>query len=231
LEQRCLICGNRIRRRYWTINGFGPYCEKCRLIRPACDICGAPLGKEYWTLSDGRVFCDRCHDTGVFSLDVARAIYEESKTVIARTLRLRLNISTALVLVDRDQLNEIILKQSGNDHDLDLDNTMGIYTRSGLKRGIYVQSGLPRSLFLQVAAHEYAHAWQGENCPLLRDECFREGFAEWVAYKVLNHYGYQDQTQKMLKGNNVYSEGLKWMLQLESSSGIDGILETCQTSR
>jgi hypothetical protein len=164
-------------------------------------------------------------------MDEAGRLYEESKAVIARTLGLQLNIATALVLVDRDQLNEIILKQSGGSLGLNLDKTMGIYTRRGMRRGIYVQTGLPRHLFLQVASHEFAHAWQGENCPLLRDACFREGFAEWVAYHVLNHYGCQDQIHQMLKGNNEYSEGLKKMLQLESSSGIQGILEACRKSR
>ena len=189
------------------------------------------MGNDHWTLSDGRVFCDKCRDTSIFSLEEARALYKGIKKVITRTLGLRLNISTALVLVDRDQLTDIILQQSGDPNSLDVEKTMGIYTRRGMKRGIYVQTGLPRRLFLQVASHEFAHAWQGENCPLLSDLRFREGFAEWVAYHVLNHYDYQDQIHHMLSGNNIYSKGLMWMLELESTSGKKGVLEACRRSR
>lgn len=231
LEQRCLICGKRIRGRFWKINDLGPYCDKCRLVRPVCDLCGAPMGNEHWSLSDGRVFCNQCRDTRIFSSEEARALYTESKMVIDQVLGLRLNISTALVLVDRNQLTDIILQQSGDSNDLDIEKTMGIYTRRGIKRGIYVQTGLPRRLFLQVASHEHAHAWQGENCPLLSDVRFREGFAEWVAYHVLIHYGYQDLIHQMLNGNNIYSEGLTMMLELESASGKKGVIEACRRNR
>jgi hypothetical protein len=189
------------------------------------------LGIDHWTLADGRVLCGQCRDTGVFTLEEARALYDESKTVIIKNLGLKLNIPTALILVDRQQLREVIQKQTNGSHQLDIEKTMGIYARRGMKRGIYVQTGLPRRLFIQVASHEYAHAWQGENCPLLQDNRFQEGFAEWVAYRVLSHYGYQDQMIQMRNGNNIYSQGLQWMLELESTVGISGILEACRKSR
>lgn len=230
-EKRCLICGKRVKGQYWNVNGLGPYCDQCRRDRPACDLCDAPLGSERWTLSDGRVFCAQCHGTGVFRLEEARDLYEESKRVIVQNLGLKLNVPTALVLVDRDQLTEVIRQQSNGSHAMEIDKTMGIYARRGMKRGIYVQTGLPRRLFLQVASHEYAHAWQGENCPLLSDLHFREGFAEWVAYRVLSFYGYQEQMLQMRNGNNIYSQGLQWMLDLESRVGLSGILEACRRSR
>jgi hypothetical protein len=144
---------------------------------------------------------------------------------------MRLNIPTALVMVDRKQLMDVIYKQSNTSQHLDIEKTMGIYARRGMKRGIYVQTGLPRRLFLQVASHEYAHAWQGENCPLLTDIRFQEGFAEWVAYRVLSHYGYQDQMIQMRNGNNIYSQGLQWILDLETKVGSKGVLEACRQSR
>jgi hypothetical protein len=57
------------------------------------------------------------------------------------------------------------MSAGGSDWEAELDpeRTLGIYARRGMRRGIYVQTGLPRMLFLQVAAHEYAHAWQGET--------------------------------------------------------------------
>jgi hypothetical protein len=108
---------------------------------------------------------------------------------------------------------------------------MGIYARRGMKRGIYVQTGLPRLLFLQVASHEFAHAWQGENCPLLRDARLHEGFAEWVAYRVLGHYGYYDQMTHMKARDDIYGQGLQWVLDLESKVGEAGVIEACRKTR
>lgn len=229
--QRCLTCGKRVKGRYWAMDGVGPYCDTCHRERPPCDVCRAPLGDEHWTLSDGRLFCSHCYETGVFKPEEARDLYEESKKVVFQTMGLELTIPTALVLVDRDQLTEVIFKQSNGSKILDIEKTMGIYARRGMKRGIYVQTGLPRLLFLQVASHEFAHAWQGENCPLLRDARLHEGFAEWVAYRVLGHYGYKDQMTHMKSRDDIYGQGLQWVLDLESKVGEAGVIEACRKTR
>jgi len=112
--------------------------------------------------------------------------------------------------------------------ELDPQRTLGVYARRGMRRGIYVQTGLPRMLFLQVAAHEFAHAWQGENCPLLRNVLMHEGFAEWVAYRVLGHYGYTRGRERMLARTDLYGQGLKWALDLEAGQGSFGVMELCR---
>ena len=100
-----------------------------------------------------------------------------------------------------------------------------------MKRGIYVRTGLSRQIFIQVASHEYAHAWQGENCPLLNDTQFREGFAEWIAYIVLSNLNYQEQMDQMLHGDGQYSQGLQSLLDLESEVGREGVLNACKKHR
>jgi hypothetical protein len=118
------------------------------------------------------------------------------KAVVQEILGLSLNVPTGLALVDRTQLAKVIQGQQGAGHskneadtELDAHRTLGLYVRKGMRRALYIQAGLPRLLFLQVAAHEFAHAWQGENCPLLKTTLYHEGFAEWVAYRVIGHYG------------------------------------------
>ena len=124
-----------------------------------------------------RMTCQHCHTSAVFTPDVAGALYEQMKEVVFNQLGFELNIPTGLALVDRNQLKEVIRlqtdekqEQAAGHQDLDPERTLGVYARRGMRRGIYIQTGLPRMLFLQVAAHEYAHAWQGENCPILRDK-------------------------------------------------------------
>ena len=156
------------------------------------------------------------------------------KLTIQKNLGLRLNVPTGLALVDRQQLADVIRQQlkdgsqSTSVQRLEPNRTLGIYTRRGLRRGIYVQSGLPRILLLQIVAHEFAHAWHGENCPLLEETLIREGFAEWVAYKILGYYGYEQKQKQMLSREDVYGSGLNWALELERNGGHNAVIEACR---
>src|SRR5207249_10013538 len=40
----------------------------------------------------------------------------------------------------------------------------GLFMRQGAHRTIYIEAGLPQIVLLEVMAHEYAPAWQSENC-------------------------------------------------------------------
>ncbi|MEW5872092.1 MAG: zinc-binding protein [Chloroflexota bacterium] len=236
----CLACGKLIEkgRKYLEFDGVGPYCQACYKERQACDVCTAPLTNDYWRLSDGRLMCVHCYTTAIYAPGDAASLYEEMKGVVVKTLGITLNVPTGLALVDRNQLAAVIHQQqeliraSGNGvvDELDPQRTLGVYTRRGMRRGIYIQTGLPRLLFLQVAAHEYAHAWQGENCPLLRDTLVHEGFAEWAAYRVLGHYGYKRGQERMLARTDIYGRGLKWALDLESNRGPAGVMDACRRS-
>jgi hypothetical protein len=93
---------------------------------------------------------------------------------------------------------------------------------------MYVLSGLPQILLIQTVAHEWAHAWQGENCPLLKDPLVREGFAEWAAYKTLQAMGATKKMALMEEQNGLYGEGLRRMLELERHGGMDGVLTFCR---
>jgi Zinc-finger of RNA-polymerase I-specific TFIIB, Rrn7 len=229
-------------------DGQGPYCQECYHQRPPCDICNAPLTDEHWQLSDGRTVCARCHATAIYTPAEAVALYNQMKDATVERLGLTLNIPTGVALVDRNQLRQVIRlqKDPGRDSpstplqvdsnalstasalELDADRTLGLYARRGMRRGIYIQTGLPRLLFLQVAAHEYAHAWQGENIPTLRDGLEHEGFAEWVAYKVLGFYGYQQGQERMLRRQDLYGQGLRWALDEEAAQGYLGVIEACR---
>lgn len=226
---RCLSCGRPITGRYYEINDKGPYCPDCHKHRPVCDTCGAPLGAEQWILSDGRIACGDCHKTAIYEQPAAVQEYDSIKSYVASLLGLSLNIATPVVLVDRNQLAEIARQQKMAEAD-QIDMVLGVYARVGMRRGIYMQTGLPRTLFVQVAAHEYAHAWQGENCPMLRDSRVREGFAEWVAYKTLVSLGLEKQRARMLQREDIYGEGLRWALQVERRGGALAVMETCRTA-
>jgi hypothetical protein len=242
-KRLCLACGRTVTGKYYEFDGVGPYCRDCFRKRPPCDVCGAPLTNEKWQLSDGRITCAHCHSTAIYSPQDAAILYEEMKKIVVQRLGLKLNVPTGLALVDRNQLREVIHRQADPNlksnpgvqqedtwRELDPQRTLGIYARRGMRRAIYIQTGLPRMLFLQVATHEYAHAWHGENCPTLRDPLVHEGFAEWMAYNVMGYFRYTKGQERMLARNDVYGQGLRWALELDSRLGESGVIDSCRRS-
>ena len=236
VNRYCNTCGHLIKQSYVQFDGAGQYCETCYHGRKPCDVCGAPLTDSKWSLSDGRLTCAYCHSTAIYDPVEATALYEQMSKVLDRLLDLSLNIPTGLALVDRNQLAEILVQQKDKSPNhqqessgLNPQHTLGLYARRGIRRGIYIQNGLPRMLFLQVAAHEFAHAWQGENCPLLKDAMIHEGFAEWVAYRVLGDYGYTHSQERMCSRKDIYGKGLRLILNVENTQGIEGVYQTCRS--
>jgi hypothetical protein len=233
----CLSCNQNIIGQSLNFDGIGPYCLDCYKNRPLCDICGAPVTNEQWRLSDGRLICAHCHLSSIFTPTEAAGLFTEMKSILFDLLGLKLNIPTGLALVDQNQLSDVVQQQaqyaiSDGKGDIvqDSEQTLGLYARRGMRRGIYVLSGLPRTLFLQIAAHEFAHAWQGENCPKLNDALIQEGFAEWVAFKVLGTYGRTDSQNRMRNRQDIYGQGLRWALKTEESQGKQAVVDACRSS-
>jgi hypothetical protein len=155
----------------------------------------------------------------------AAGLYARVAEILACQLGLTLNILPALSLVDRGQMLAV-LSQTNTEDFQQPDLVFGLFVRQGHKRTIYVESGLPQITMTQVMAHEYAHAWQGENCPLLRsiraaphDPLIREGFAEWAAYRVLSALGAVKKAALMEQRTDLYGQGLRFMLALERQGG------------
>ena len=84
---------------------------------------------------------------------------------------------------------------------------------------------------IKVVAHEYAHAWQGENCPFLSDNQLIEGFCEWVAYKVLIALDCLDAAQKLRNAAGFYGDATRRLLTIEAETGIPGLLSQLRAVR
>jgi hypothetical protein len=226
--QFCLTCGRKARRRV-MMGRYGPYCADCARNRPRCDICGLPVLDGGRLPADGRLTCAECEATAVHDPIEAQAIFRAAESAIGQQLGLSLGVPTALLLVGRDELM-VVMRELGQEPDGAAD-TLGAYTRRGRRRGIYALSGLPRLLLLQVAAHEWAHAWQMENAPLMRDPVLREGFAEWIAYRLLRARGEAEAAERMLARDDIYGDGLRHLLRLEEQLGAPGVIEWCRRAR
>jgi len=228
---RCRSCGARIRGQFLLINGNdGPYCEKCFRNRAQCDLCGAPAGDGSVLMADERIVCQRCNQTAITDPREAEALFERAVDLLMNSLGMQLNMRPRLMLVDHARLAELS-RAAAAENGHASDKVLGLFMRQGQRRTIYLQEFLPRIMFLQVVAHEFAHAWQGERCPLLRDATVREGFAEWAAYHILLKLDAKKKAAQMLQRRDFYGEGLRRLLDVEREQGIAGVLQSCRTAR
>ena len=226
----CAACGQRIQGRYIQNESNGAcYCETCFNHQPRCGVCGGAVGQGGYQLHDGRFICAQCHETAVYDAEKAGDLYAQVAEIMDQQLGMRLNLLPALGLVDRNQMLALLEQTETNGAD-DPDRVFGLFFRRGRKRAIYVEYGLPQILMIQVMAHEYAHAWQGENCPLLRDPFVREGFAEWAAYRVLMALGAVKKAALLEQRADLYGQGLRFMLALERQEGTAAVFQACRDS-
>jgi hypothetical protein len=202
-------------------------CRHCHQSAPRCDVCGVPVGENLVALPDGRHICPRCNRTAIYDQARGQELFGRVAHVITEQLGLGLNIGTDFTLVDHRHLQRLASEADGFPG-ADPAKVVGLFARKGHRRVMYLLSGLPQILFIQVVAHEWAHAWEGENCPLLRDPLVREGFAEWVAHKTLQVLGAVKKMALMERQEGLYGDGLRKMLALEQRSSAAGVLDFCR---
>lgn len=184
------------------------------------------MGDNYWKLHDGRLHCKRCHSSAVYDIHEAHTLYTETVQGVASHLGLRLNVGVDFRVIDAPTLRSHRHIPHPDPHTpAEQLRTLGLYERRGRMRVIYLLYGLPRLIFRTTVAHEYAHAWQTENCPLLRNNDLIEGFAEWVAFYHLLWLGATKAARRMLNTPHPYSSSLGHMFQLEKQFGKNGIIE------
>jgi hypothetical protein len=192
------------------------------------------MGDNHVHLPDGRRICPRCHQTAVYDPAHARALFEYTTRVVVGQLGLKLNVGADFTLVDAQHLQRLAEEVDAGPHDeadtMLAGKIVGLFIHKGRQRVMYALSGLPQILLLQTMAHEWAHAWQGENCPLLQNALVREGFAEWAAYKTLQVMGAVKKMALMEQQNGLYGEGLRKMLELERRDGAPGVLDFCRNA-
>jgi hypothetical protein len=185
------------------------------------------MGDSHVRLPDGRRTCASCHQTAIYDAARAEALFERTAHIITSQLGLDLNVGADFALVDHQHLQRLA-EAASPDLASDPSKVVGLFVRKGRKRVMYVLSGLPQILLIQTVAHEWAHAWQGENCPLLKDPLVREGFAEWTAYKTLQSMGAIKAMALMEERNGLYGEGLRRILSLERGRGMREVLAFCR---
>ena len=231
---KCKACGKTIVGAHFVHKFKGEYCWQCQRSRPECSACGAPVSNIHWKLPDGRHLCDSCKRQSVFREDQARTIMDDVVNLVRRRLGLvvtrpwtlrvdKLNTEgTASVKAARQGLR-IASPISGNE--------MGIFIERGDQREIVLLYGVPIPLIYETAAHELTHAWQSENCPPDQSLELREGFAQWVAAKILEVKGFTNSLEKLQsRMDNPYGTGYQRMARIERTRGESRVINYVRTA-
>ena len=223
-----------------------PVCLNCRKALPQCFLCSLPCDGQRGgiALSDGRYACRLHSQGGVIDSGEAQQIFGRARSELKETFAGVLEIKTPIKevkLVDIDGLKKAT-ERSGHSANLSGGKVLGIATVVLLTQGgktwmdpstVHLLNYVPADRLLTVSTHEYAHVWHAENhrsytqtTPILR-----EGFAEWVAYKVAQRFGRHDQIRLMENpGGGVYYQGLQKFLRLEQQDGVSGVLRHATTA-
>jgi len=184
-----------------------------------------PLRSDADRLSDGRPVCAPCQITAIDDPVTARAIYEQVIQIVTSALGLRVYVRPGFALYScagmaalQEHIPHPEFDANTNHH------LLGAYIKLGARREIVVETGLPRLMMTKVIAHEYGHAWQGENCPFLLDPVLLEGFCEWIAFRVLGVAGATEAQKYQRTVSGFYGDALRVVLAIEETGGASSVV-------
>lgn len=230
---RCAACRRPILSVSYTFEDLSetkpqPYCEACVKTRPRCDVCRVPVAPEIAPLDDGQYRCGLCAAHMVQDPRLVEAIYREALAAFTQLVISPLRTVPRLEIVTRLQMGAVRRTHQasvpGGEEGVGGHHVLGFFVRYDNASSIYIERYLPRSVLLGTLAHELGHAWQSEWAPQLHDLLICEGFAEWVAHRVLVASDQRGMAARATRRDDVYGRGLRLYLNTERKAGRDGVL-------
>jgi hypothetical protein len=103
-------------------------------------------------------------------------------------------------------------------------NAIGKFRRTGDTFEVFVLAGTSPREAARILAHELGHVYYEENFRAFKSRLHREGFAEWVAYRVLGERHALAERLAMRSRADVYGQGLRLMLQAEKTGGTAAVV-------
>src|SRR5208282_5061888 len=142
-------------------------CSDCIRL-PRCAICGLPVKDNGLQLPDGRVLCARDARTAVVKADEAERICGRIKDdldrLFSRYTAFPANVD--VTVIDRIDV-DTMFSPGGND--FESPNLLGCIRPETVNHEtrykMRLMIGLPLAELKATCAHEYSHAWVGENVP------------------------------------------------------------------
>ena len=231
----CAICGKPIQGTVYIttdkVTGEKKLiCSDC-IHLPRCIICGLPVKEGGLELPDGRYLCARDAKTVVLTIDDARQICGQVKDDLDRLFSRFTFFPTNVdaTVIDRIDVDSMFVKEGNNFESPDLLGCIRPETANNETRyKMSLLTGLPLAQLKETCAHEYSHAWVGENVPkerrarLGRDA--EEGFCELVGYLLMDSQNEEVEKKRVLQ--NRYTRGqIDLFIEAEKRYGFDQVLD------
>ncbi|MGO8743459.1 MAG: protein DA1 [Limisphaerales bacterium] len=230
----CAVCGKPISGTIYLVTDkvTGEQKEVCSdcIKLPRCSICGLPV-KDGTQLPDGRYLCARDARTVVLKADDARQICSQVKDDLDRLFSRFTSFPTNVdvSVIDRVDVDSMFITEGHNFESPDLLGCIRPETVNNQTRyKMSLLTGLPLAQLKETCAHEYSHAWVGENVPkerrarLGRDA--EEGFCELVGYLLMDSQNEEVEKKRVLQ--NHYTRGqIDLFIEAEKRYGFDQVLD------
>jgi len=231
----CAICGKPISGSIYLVTDKVTgeqklVCSDCIKL-PRCTICGLPFKAGGLELPDGRYLCARDAKTVVLEADDARQICSQVKDdldrLFSRFTVFPVNVDVSVI--DRIDVDSMFRREGNGFESPDLLGCIHPETTNNQTRyKMSLLTGLPLAQLKETCAHEYSHAWVGENVPkerrvrLGRDA--EEGFCELVGYLLMDSQNEEVEKKRVLQ--NRYTRGqVDLFIEAEKQYGFDQVLD------
>lgn len=234
-ENICAICGKEIQGTVYIVTDEVTgekklVCSDCIKL-PRCSICGLPVKENYTALPDGRYLCERDAKTVVLKADdaerICAGVKDDLDRLFSRFTSFPANVD--VTAIDRIDVDSLFHRMGNNFESPDLLGCIQAENVNGAKRyKMSLMTGMPLSQLKETCAHEYSHAWVGENvnrvqrAVLGRDA--EEGFCEMVGYLLMDSQQEEGEKKRVLA--NHYTRGqVDLFIEAEQRYGFDQILD------
>ena len=206
-------------------------CSTCIKL-PLCSICGMPVnvndgGVE---LPDGRFLCARDAKTVVLKADDAERICAGVKDDLDRLFSRYTSFpdNVDVTAIDRIDVDSLFHR---TDNAFESPNLLGCIQAvdvNGARRyKMSLMTGMPLAELKETCAHEYSHAWVGENVNRAQRGLGRdaeEGFCEMIGYLFMDSQQEEGEKKRILE--NSYTRGqVELFIEAEQRYGFDQILD------
>jgi hypothetical protein len=213
----CHACGLPIHGVYYKIPGLPDlYCEKCNKTLPHCFFCGRPVKEE---TVDGRITCHECQAEVIRDPQEAYRLAGQVKDWIQDHLHLQLPSQVRFQYVN-DLAPYVGTQLLGTTREL------GAFIREGKEVRILLINEMPRAILIETVAHELTHVWQNGRIPKNQRLLIKEGFAQWVASKVLNAFMCIQALKVLQEREDMYGQGYRHVQEIENRSGAPAVIES-----
>ncbi len=246
----CSLCGKRSQEGVKIGDQNGKFfCRSCA-AKPKCFCCDMP--DNCTVLADGRNICRECAKTSVTDEAEFIRIISDVKAKMEKEFKLSTRNDIKYSLVDLPTLQDATPGKATARMEFGTYKTEETVEKTIIIKGpslfgkakeevkdekkttirnIFLLSGLTKGKMTEVSAHELAHDWMQNNYPAIKDLKVKEGWAEFVAWRINKLFGNLPLNAKIEDNlDATYGDGFRAFKKLYDGGGEPAIMDFIKSS-